>query len=118
MTMSVSEQLGRSTASAFGSSGRSSSNSSQAAARLAEFQDVLTRDLMEDISDRLIEIRLEVPWKHNPQRFPQVYHIDRHGVCRYAQALVDKEEAAWRVWIIDVFGAIKGVLGAFGWDDQ
>ena len=46
--------------STFGSSGRSSSNSSQAAARLAEFQDVLTPNLMEDISDRLIEIRLEV----------------------------------------------------------
>lgn len=34
----------------------------------------------------------------------------------YVQPLIDREEEAWRVWIIDMFGAIKGVLGAFEWD--
>jgi ankyrin repeat protein len=86
---------------------------SRAADRLHKAHQIFaTGAIDDDMSDDTIEMRCSIPWRHNPCRWPHVYYMDRGGKCQFTRPLTEREEPVFRVWVIDEYGLVKGVLGA------
>jgi hypothetical protein len=66
----------------------------------------------DDMKDETVESRWSIPWRHNPCRWPHVFYMDRNGKCQFTEPLFEREDPAYRVWAVDEFGLVKGVLGA------
>jgi hypothetical protein len=89
---------------------------SRAAEQLYELQKFFTGFVHDNRTEDSIKLRHEIPWRENPLRWPHVFYMDRHGKCQFSEPLYEREEPAYRVWVVDEYGLVKGVLGAVDFD--
>jgi Ankyrin repeat len=102
---------------AYGSQAAENPRSSTAfASRAAELlhngQKMWTGMVDDDTSDEMCELRWSFPWRFNPSRWPHVFYMDRNGKCQFTEPLFEREDSVYRVWVVDEYGLVKGVLGA------
>lgn len=92
--------------------GSSATFSSQAAERLHNCQKLFSGVVEDNTTDDMCQLRWSIPWRFNSRRFPHVFYMDRNGTCQYTEPLYEREDPVYRVWVVDEYGVVKGVLGA------